>query len=478
MNIQYIKYGILLATSCLFTISMLAKETVSFTYGGAKGKKHGGKVVVEYEIKSGQRVIDLQKTRNTIDLNLYNKPVYLNVKLSDVQVGLNKAGDKLRHDDHYKIFYIEVQADETNQDVLQAIENPVKVAAPVSHYANSEVALQYLVNLAGQSTKKITISTSLLTVDGVYNRRWAAKMLSKTITIIPKADPCYNINCKDNEFCENGNCLPIDLCEKVKCNRNEYCKNGKCIRTPIDPCLKCKRNEVCVKGVCQTIKEIIESKEKQQTDGKAPISEAAKLWQLIQTDSLNTIDSVNLNNCKRYLEICREQKTEDCNKVDQVFCKQMELVSKAVLIELEQVYLNEFPNGACRDNVLANIKNRIPKITPGLAQLQVNARALLVHKVAGGATPYFVDFYKHNENNTLRVKRERFTAPHFLLDFKNTKLEGSYEVQVVDNVGNAITEKEKIDIPATVEVSKSVMVLSILLVFIGLSTLYKKYVHF
>jgi len=478
MNIQYIKYGILLAASCLFTITLVAKETLSYTYGGAKGKKHGGKVVVEYEIKSGQRVIDLQKTRNTIDLNLYKEPIYLNVKLSDVQVGLNKAGDKLRHDDHYKIFYVEAQGDETQSDILQVIKNPVKVATSNSHYGNSEVALQYLVNLPGPSSKKITLNTSLLIVDGVYNRRWAAKKISKTLTIIPKVDPCYNINCKTNEFCENGKCLSKNLCDNVKCKHGEYCSNGKCIRKAKDPCSNCKRNEVCVKGACHTIKEIIENEKEVLTDEEESISEAARLWQLIQTDSLNIIDSVNLNNCKRYLEICREQKTEDCNKMDQVFCKQMELVTKKKLIELEQIYLKEYPNGKCADWVHANIKDRIPKITQDLAQLQFNDRALVVHKVAGGITPYFVDFYKPNENNSLPVKRERFTAPYFLLDFENTGLKGSYHVQVVDNAGSAFTEKEKIDIPASIEVSKSVMVLSVLLIFMGLSTLYKRYVHF
>jgi len=156
----------------------------------------------------------------------------------------------------------------------------------------------------------------------------------------------------------------------------------------------------------------------------------------------------------------------------------MELVTKDELIDLEQTYLEEFSEGQCTDRVLTNIQSRIPKITPGLAQLQFNDRALAVHKVVGGVTPYFVDFYNYTENNTLPVKRERFTAPNFLLEFKDAALDGSYHVQVVDNAGNPFTEKRKIEIPVSVNLSKSVVALSVMLILMGLSRLYKKYVHF
>jgi len=135
----------------------------------------------------------------------------LSLKFNDLQVGLNKAADRLRHNDHHKIFYVEVQADASLPDILQAVKTPLKIAPPNSHYGLNETELHYLINPPAHFGKTFTVSTNLIVVDGVYNRKWQAKTLKKTFTIVPKADPCYHIKCKSNEFCDGHNLKPLNL---------------------------------------------------------------------------------------------------------------------------------------------------------------------------------------------------------------------------------------------------------------------------
>ncbi len=469
-----IKYSGLFFIATLCTLQVFAKDNCSFLYGGSKGKKHGGKVAFVYTIKSGTKKIDLEKANHIVDLNAYKEPVTISIQFSDLQLGLNKTTDKLRHNDHHKIFYMEIRADESNSNRLKAIQAPVKIAAANSHYGLNEAELHYSIQSVNPFEKTMTLSTPLVIVDGVYNRKWVAETLKKTITIIPKRGAPFN-----------------DPCVKKRCNKNEVCVNGECTKRQTNDCLHCKSGEICINQVCvqSNLRKTIEDASSNCDceafevclNKRCEKSEAYKLWEIIQADSLGQ-QSSTLKNCELYLSNCEAGIFKNCMYTEDVLCIQLRLLEDKERKIAEEQYLNNYPDGKCVDWIVENkMKNQaiVISIQPGFAKLQYDKRALVVHQVNGGEKPYYIDFFDFNKNKTYPIKRERFNKEYHCIELQNLKIpEGSYQVKVVDKAGNAFIEGEEIYVKASANLSKSAVVLAIILCGMFLFSVYRKYVHF
>jgi len=469
LNIKII--GLLFIAS-LCTLQVFSKEQLSFLYGGPKGKKHGGKIKVAYLIKSGKQKIDLNKVNHIIDLNAYKEPVTVSIQFSELKLGLNKSTDKMRHDDHHKIFYMEIRADESYASILNAIQAPVKLAAANSHYGLNEVELHYSINPAISSKKTINLATPLLIVDGVYNRKWIAKTTQKSIFILPKKiipvnDPCVNKNCQPNEVCLNGKCIKRNSNKCAHCKRDELCINNTCVQTKKSRNQKsadcnCEEYEICVNERCEK-------------------TAAHKLWKSIEADSLG-LQSSTLKNCELYLDNCEVGIFKNCLQVEEVLCIQLKLAESDERQTLEEQYLDSYPNGKCKDEILENRlaeEELIDSIQPGLARLQFDKRALVVHRVNGGSKPYYIEFFNSDKNKTSPIKRERFNKEYHSLSLQSLKIpEGNYQVKVVDKTGNAFIETEEIYVKAAADFSKSVIALSLVMCIMLLFSLYRKYIHF
>jgi len=462
----------LICIACLCIMQSFSKENLTFLYGGVKGKKHGGKVKVVYNIKSGKKKIDLNKVNHVVDLNAYKEPVTISIQFSQLKLGLNKAADKIRHNDHSKVFYMEIRADESYISTLKATQAPVKLAAANSHYGLNEVELHYLINSAIPSKKTINLATPILIVDGVYNRKWIAKTTQKSIFIIPKRitpvnDPCMNKICRPGEVCMNGACIQRPLNECEHCKKNELCVNNTCVRTKRTgtenrSACNCENYQVCINNRCEK-------------------TAAYKLWESIQEDSLG-LQNHTLKNCELYLNNCKAGIFNNCLQVEEVLCIQLKLAESDKRLTLEELYLENYPEGKCKEWILEERltdQEKIDSIQPNLAKLQVDKRALVVHCVSGGAKPYYIDFFDLAKNKTYPIKRERFNKEYHCLTLENLKIpEGNYQVKVVDKAGNTFTEAEEIFVEASAGISKSAIALSIVLCAMLLFSLYRKYVHF
>lgn len=467
------KYLIVLITF-LLQVQLSAKEVITFNYGGTKGKKHGGQVTVDYKIVSLNKSTAFDKSEKIIDLNAYKENVSLVLEFSDLKLGLNKSADKARHSEHKKIFYLEVQADLSYKKVIASTNSPVKVASTNSHYGLNESELQYVINPHLQFGKTLTLKTTLIIVDGVYNRKWPVKTLTETVIIRHRIDPCSTTVCKSNQYCEEGKCVtqPLDRTKNpcLACKANEYCAGTKCISisrqnrgsSNATDCNSCAEFEICLNNRCEK-------------------TEAFKLWERIETAYHNNGEQT-LEKCKLYLKNCDAGVFNKCLHYEDVLCIEMELVEEEKQIELENQYLENYPEGKCKDSILVRIKNRIPpydSIKANLATLNYDDRALVVNKVVGGLKPYYIDFFDLKENEDFPIKRERFSKEFFCLDLNTLNIPtGDYQVKVVDNKGNPFTDQEEIYIYASVEKSKSVVALLFTLFFVMLYGLYRKYIKF
>lgn len=453
------------------------KEVITFNYGGAKGKKHGGQVTVDYKIVSLKKSTAFDKSEKIIDLNLYRENVSLVVKFSDLKLGLNKSADKTRHSEHKKVFYLEVQADLSHKNAIEKTNSPIKVASTNSHYGLNESELQYVINPHLQFGKTITLKTTLIIVDGVYNRKWPVKTLAETVIIRHRIDPCKTVVCKNNQYCVEGKCVtqPLSGAKNpcLKCKTNEYCVGTRCIPKKGQNhrssnsgssanCENCETFEVCINNRCQK-------------------TEAFKLWERVEM-AYQSNDEQTLEKCKLYLSNCDAGIFDDCFHYEDVLCIEMELVEEEKQIELENLYLENYPEGKCKDSILVRIKNRIPpydSIKNNFATLNYDDRALIVNKVVGGLKPYYIDFFDFKENEDFPIKRERFSKEFFCLDLNTLNIPtGEYHVKVVDNKGNPFTDQEEIYIYASAESSKSAVALLFTLFFVMLFGLYRKYIQF
>lgn len=168
--------------------NMFSQSARSFTYGGNKGTRNGGKIQIHYMLQSGERGQKLEG--NVIDLNDHPGNLKLIIQLSGLEVGLNKTATGPRNSDHFQRFYM--KAAHQSASALRPIGNKtIQIGSKVANYGALSNRIVYRISpIIEERTAVVKIKTEI--VDANSGRTWKAVPITIRLTLLPRNSDIEN----------------------------------------------------------------------------------------------------------------------------------------------------------------------------------------------------------------------------------------------------------------------------------------------
>jgi len=405
---------------------------------------HKGTFKVSYFIEQGDRKKEIDPRTSTIVLGEYKGDINLVVEFTNLTLGLNDTYTKVRNSEHDKVFFLKGYRVPIDTEAYHSLGiDTVSISAQKGHYGEQIGAIRYRI-VAPDKKRNVPFQINTLIVNGVSDRTWKSKTISKAYTLVPK---------------------PIVVKDTIKP-----------IVTPTENPVTTVRSS--------REQERFYSRTDTSKDTIAPeVAIEEKLWEKLQEQLLKNNKEAVIEHAKIYRMNCSNGIFTSCTHAEDalyyILAMQENILPTNPLL---LAYRQEYPQGKYTTQITEWLAVKPPELRPvicDIAQIQVDHKALVIGEIKGGEPPYYVNFYDDKKNNSYPIKSIRFTESNTCIMLSDLEIsEGNYRISITDNHGQFYTEKKGIYIKEPIEIPKTVSLSGVLLCLFGIGLGYKKYIHF
>ena len=505
----------------LYTLQLFGNK-IEFNYGGLRGKKYGGKLEVEYLIKSGNQInkIDISEK---INLNNYKQPVEIGIKISNVQLGLSKDGSKMKFDEHPKVFFIQAAYEIKNKNGEVLFSSPMDSVSAVGGHYRDYTILTYEIQSETDSLFNIYISPKLQVKDSHYSREWIITQQTKSFSFIPKINEApieiektESSNINSSKTSTNKNYSGYSKSHSFK-NTSED-KNIKIIEEILPRAFEISNKEVMIEyslkylrncdkmesEKCDDYESVyclllsFDFQDKQEYQEKyielykngvcfekvnKQINEQ-KHWELYnEIKALVSNKDTSLNKLlEKYLINYQTPNNLYCDALEDVLFWKILNNNKETKQYKNSLfdYLVLFPSGKHTKSIERFITQLPEPINNKYTEIDFDENAFIVNKIKGGKKPYIIEFYNHEINSSKPIVTELFNTAFYVFEFNCSQNipDGLYNIIIKDHYNNVFVKTANIPIYQKTSISNKYLILLVGLLVLSFFYYYKKYIQF